>query len=186
MNRSEQGVLGAFGCNELEARELVKTAQAVAQQCTKVYDSFSLDSVIVTKRTINKVGNREADRRKDKFPDYGFEATDKRIEANIKANRRALPSAAKKMWQAYQATTDAEEQFRLALRAIPSTGLGVDGALTLTWEQLHQAHQLTEPVKVSEGRMAYQALRRQDWLVKRLGLSNIYYGYHHSYRPPRW
>lgn len=186
MNRAENGVAEVFGCNELEARELAKTGQAVAQQCIKVYDNFSLDTLIATKRIIDKVSSRESERRKDKVPNYGFEATDKRLEASIKANRRAMSGPAKKMWQTYQATADAEEQFRLALQPVPSLGHGVDGALTLVWEQLHQAHQLTQPVKVGEGRIAYQTLRRQDWLVKQLGLSDIYYGYQHSYRPPRW
>ena len=188
MDPVESNIIETFNCHPLEARELVTTVHTLADHFVTVYDAFSLDAVIDTQRAVERAYQKtlEPNNGQSVFFDRSFEVSDRRLEGHIKRSRRALPSRSRKLWKAYQAADEADAPFRLAAQPLFPCDYGFDGILTHTLSQLHQAERLTAPEKVIEGRAACEALGRQVYLLRSLGLCHIYYGYDHTYRPPRW
>lgn len=173
MNCAAQDLAAQFECSELSAGEICKTAQELTQSFVAIYNTYNLDYVLAAKRITSKTF---LDPIKKQLSGGARERQEAELAEHIRLNRRALSRASNVLFDNVKAGFETKERFRTALNiAHCQNYFGLEEMLSEVLAALHLVQPFHEPEKVSDGRLAYESIRRDTWLLKQVGvLSEIY------------
>ncbi len=131
-------------------------------------DAYDLSHVLDAKRLAKRA---RAEPLKKTYKGGHWEVAEAERVERMRLVWRSLPRPAKALLQLTQEADEIMARFQTAVnlaRCQPRPALGA--ALTVTLSALHEAGQLSSPDKVSEGRLAYESIRRDTMLLSELGI----------------